>query len=255
MITTLMPLIELVLAQAAIYGGVFLRVGAMISVAPAFGSQSLPARLRLAGALAFTVIVAPLVPVTPILGAGALAGLVVIETCTGLFFGLLLRFFIHALQVAGTIAAQSTSLSQMFGGAQMDAQPVLSALLVWSGLTLAVITELHLKLVSYVLVSYELQPYGVLISAQNVAQLGVGTIAHSFALGFAIAAPFLAGSLIYNVTLGFINKAMPQLMVSFIGAPAVTFAGLILFGIGGALLLEHWLTVFWAFVADPGLPR
>ena len=39
----------------------FLRVGAAIALVPGFGEQSIPARIRLALALAFTVLIAPVV--------------------------------------------------------------------------------------------------------------------------------------------------------------------------------------------------
>ena len=47
-------------------------------------------------------------------------------------------------------------------------------------------------------------------------------MAASFALALSLAAPFVIASLLYNVALGVINKAMPQLMVAFVGAPAIT---------------------------------
>jgi flagellar biosynthetic protein FliR len=40
--------------------------------------------------------------------------------------------------------------------------------------------------------------------------------------------------------MGVINRAMPQLMVSFVGAPAITFGGLLLLALITPLLLEIW---------------
>ena len=59
-----------------------------------------------------------------------------------------------------------------------------------------------------------------------------------------IAAPFVIGSLLYNVALGIINRAMPQLMVAFIGAPALTWGGLALFAVAAPLILSVWLAAF-----------
>ena len=42
------------------------------------------------------------------------------EAVIGLCLGLALRFMVYALQTAGTIAAQATSLSQIMGGASPD---------------------------------------------------------------------------------------------------------------------------------------
>ncbi len=66
---------------------------------------------------------------------------------------------------------------------------------------------------------------------------GVGS---TFATGIQLALPFLVvGTLIY-AALGFINKAMPQLMVFFVAAPAITGTGLILFLIALPMILTHW---------------
>ena len=50
----------------------------------------------------------------------------------------------------------------------------------------------------------------------------------TFALAFSLAAPFVTAALLYNIALGVINRAMPQLSVTFIGAPALTAGGLLL---------------------------
>lgn len=254
MILDLLPLVELSLALAATYGLVFLRIGAMMMLVPGFGERSLPMRVRLSVALCFTVVIAPLVsPPDATQGLWSLVGLIACESLMGAFFGLLLRLFVHGLQTAGTIAAQSTSLSQIFGAsAGIDAQPALSAALVLGGLCLAVIAGLHLKLVDYMVLTYELQPAGTLPSRADLMQVGLGTIARCFGLGMSLAAPFLIASLIYNVTLGFINKAMPQLMVSFIGAPAATFAGLALLALAGPVILWQWVEAMDGFMLAPG---
>lgn len=76
-------------------------------------------------------------------------------------------------------------------------------------------------------------------------------VAHGFALAFRLAAPFVLAGLIYNVALGAINRAMPQLMVAFVGAPALTAGGLLLmvFCLPTAFLV--WHGDFSALLANP----
>ncbi|OZA12754.1 MAG: hypothetical protein B7Y02_06935 [Rhodobacterales bacterium 17-64-5] len=57
--------------------------------------------------------------------------------------------------------------------------------------------------------------------------------------------------MIYNLALGAINRAMPQLAVSMVGAPALTLGGLALLAVATPLLLAVWLEAFQAFLADP----
>jgi len=234
---------------------VFLRVGALVSVLPAFGEQSIPVRIRLGIALAFAIIVAPAIPELNELerpqGFEILV-LTVPEAVTGLFFGILLRFFVFTLQIAGSIAAQSTSLSQIFGGsAGVDPQPAMGHVLVVSGLALAAMMGLHVQFAAYIIHSYEMVPFGVLLESRDVMQLGLERISATFALGFSLSAPFVIASLLYNVTLGVINRAMPQLMVSFVGAPAITAGGLLILAIAAPLMLIVWLEAFANFIMMP----
>ena len=234
---------------------VFIRVGAMIATLPAFGDQPVPMRVRLALTLVFTLIVAPGIAteITPtpdtFLKAFEVLGK---EVITGLFFGLFLRFFILALQIAGSIAAQSTSLSQIFGGTTgVDPQPAIGHLLVVAGTALAALSGLHIQVAAYILNSYAFVPFGSGIKGQTFVEVGVSEISRTFSLGFTLAAPFLIASLVYNVILGVINRAMPQLMVSFVGAPAITAGGLLILFLASPFMLSIWNITFADFMRAP----
>lgn len=231
---------------------VFLRVGAIVSLLPVFGEQSIPTRVKLGLAFAFTIIVVPAAPSIPVPASWfANFGLLLAETLTGLFLGLMLRFFVLALQVAGAIAAQSTSLSQLFGGGGMDPLPAIGHLLVIGGLALATIFGLHVQFAEFMIHSYTLVPLGNIIPAEMITQAGVAEVARSFALAFTLAAPFVIASLVYNVTLGIINRAMPQLMVAFVGAPAITAGGLIILTLAAPLMLTLWIDAMGQFLMNP----
>lgn len=232
---------------------VFLRVGAAMAVLPAFGERSIPERLRLVLALSFTAVVAPAVApaITERLADASLAGLIAPEVIVGLAIGLVIRLFVLALQTAGSIAAQSTSLSQLFGGGAVDAQPAIGHLMLVAGLALAVMGGLHVRLASFLILSYDLLSFGVFPNAADLSQWGIGQVAQSFALAFSLAAPFVIASLIYNVALGVINRAMPQLMVAFVGAPAITLGGLLLLLLALPALLGVWSGTLTDFLSAP----
>ena len=61
----------------------------------------------------------------------------------------------------------------------------------------------------------------------------------------------MVASFIYNLTLGVINRAMPQLMVAFVGAPFTTLGGLVLLLLATPIMLHHWLGALDAFLANP----
>jgi len=227
---------------------VFLRVGAAMALLPAFGEATVPMRVRLALALAFSAVVAPAVmPALATAGPAAAAG----EVVAGLLIGLALRLAVMALQIAGTMAAQATSLSQFFGGAGADPQPALTQLLLMAGLALAVASGLHVRVAAALVASYDVLPPGPPVAAWQAAEWGVGRIGQAFALAFALAAPFTVAGLVYNLALGVINRAMPQLMVAFVGAPALTLGGLALMALALPAILAVWSGAVAPILAAP----
>lgn len=255
MTEALAPLVAFLDEWLQVAALVFVRVGAVMALLPAFGEQTIPVRVRLGLTIVFSAIVFPAVAET--VGAQEqdmtqFIARVGTEAMAGLVFGLGLRLFVLALQIAGTIAAQSTSLSQIFGGsAGADPQPAMGHVLNIAGLALIALLGLHVKAAEYLILSYDFIPFGSLPAAESLAEIGVGEVRRCFALAFVLAAPFLIASLIYNVTLGVINRAMPQLMVAFVGAPAITAGGLILLLLAAPVMLTLWADALGTFMSDP----
>ena len=129
--------------------------------------------------------------------------------------------------------------------------PAFGHVLVVAGLALFVSLKLHVRAAAYLALSYDMLPPGQLPLTLALSSWETGEIARAFALGFSLAAPFLIASLIYNVALGAINRAMPQLMVSFVGAPAITAGGLILLLVTAPLALSIWARGLGHFMGAP----
>lgn len=228
---------------------VFLRVGGTMAMMPAFGEQMIPARVRLVLGFAFTAVVLP--GAMPALPGFTLGFWLMGEIAIGLLLGMMLRLFVLCLQMAGTMAAQATSLSQLFGGSAGEPQPAVGELLTLAGLAIAVHLGLHVKVVELFIGSYDALPPGKVPNVELIRQWGLSGTAQAFSLAFSIAAPFVIAGLVYNVALGAINRAMPQLMVSFVGAPAITMGGLVLLSVALPSGLAVWQGAFDSFMANP----
>ncbi len=227
------------------FAHVFLRVGAMMAVLPAFGEQAVPARIKLGAAIAFTLISSPVISSQQTSHPENLGMMLGAEVVVGLLLGLLFRFFVLALQTAGSIAANVMSLSQLFGGGVgTDPQPAFSTLMVVAGLALACMFGLHVYVIEALILSYDLFPLGKLPDGSDVAAWGIEKVARCFALGLSLAGPFVVASIVYNLGLGVINRAMPQLMVAFVGAPAISMGGLVLLLVASPFILAYWINVF-----------
>ncbi len=243
-LTQLMVPAEGMILHAAL---VFLRAGAMVALLPALGEQALPQRVKLAAAVAITAIVAPGVAVPAAPGAADL----IAEAATGLCLGFGIRLMVLGLQMAGTMAAQSVSLAQMFSGAGPEPAPVIANLLVLSGVVLFLALGGLARSVELLLLSYQLVPAGRPPDPSVLAAWGLARVAQVFALSFALAAPFVLAALLYNLALGVINRAMPMLMVSLIGAPALTLGVLVLLALAAPVLLGAWRAALEQAMASP----
>ena len=240
-----MDLIAPYLGQATPWMVLFMTVIARLSfvvfMMPGIGDQVISARTRLfvllgmSAAIASTgVVEAPDAP-----GIGDLVMLLGSEVVIGFGLGALLRLSVWMLTIAGTVIAQSIGLAQFLGVAlEHEAQTVTSNMLALAGTTILLTANYHVAVVDGLMGLYTEIPLG------EVAQVSWPMIFDSFfkALSFALmlAWPFVAANLLYNICLGFINKALPSLMVAFVGAPFMVGAGVMLLAISIAGMLIIW---------------
>lgn len=226
---------------------VFLRIGAAVALLPALGEGLLPARVRLAMALLLCLIVTPAVTLPSNESMAHLTHApsldlqrACIEVFAGLMLGASLRFALLCLQTAGTLAAQSLSLAQMFNGTGLEPQPIISNLFILLGLVLFCTAGGATAAVEWLVKSYDIIPIGHWPDVEQLTIWAVARTGQVLAFSFSLAAPFFVCVLLYNLALGAINRAMPMLMVILIGAPALSLGGLVLLAMTAPLLLQHW---------------
>jgi flagellar biosynthetic protein FliR len=232
---------------------VFLRATPVMSLFPGFGESTVPVRIKLGLAVALTVVVTPAVrqDIGSVPPFERMVPLLLIETGVGLLLGIGIRLFLLALQTAGSMTAQATSLSQILGPSGSTPMPAMGEVLVVAALALAMMLGLHVRVAEMFIMSYTLFPIGSVPDAGAVADWGVSQVGAAFSLAFRLAAPFLIVSIIYNLALGIINRAMPQLMVVFVGAPAISAAGLVGLMLLSPVMLTVWMRALETFVANP----
>lgn len=230
----------------------FVRIGAMAALMPGIGDPVVPQRVKLAVVIVYALVLSPLLA-DRLADAGvepsflALGG----EAVAGLILGVGLRLFLVALQTAAAIIAQATTLSQLFAGAAPEPQPAMGNLFLIAAVTLAITAGLHVKAAELLLLSYDILPAGGRPSAADGVDWSVSLIGRTFSLAFTLAAPFVIASLVYNLALGAINRAMPTLMVSMVGAPALVLGALALLAVASPFLLAAWLAAFSEHLAQP----
>lgn len=166
------------------------------------------------------------------------------EVLIGAMYGITFRSIIFSLQISGAIIAQSISIAQILGAnVAHDAQSSISNILMVSGVTLLAISGFLEITIFTILDSYRIFPIGGTVDPHDVLLIILHSFKSTFQLSIQLSMPFLLLAAYYNLLLAVVNRSMPQLLVSFIGVPAVLAASLALFlGIAEPVLQEWRLT-------------
>lgn len=251
----LAPLFEMAGLVAFVAVGVFARVGAALFLVPGLGERAVPVRVRLGAAFALALILAPMV--APLAGrapetAAGLARVVLAEAAAGLVIGLAFRLLVIALQTAGAIAAQNISVAQMFGaGVAPEPEPTIAMLLGMGGIVLALEAGLHVHLVAALAGLYGPLPFGEVPLAGALAEWSVARVSEVFGFGLSLALPFIAIAFAYNLALGALNRAMPQLLVALVGAPLLIGLGMLTLHLALPEIFARWGAALANVFADP----
>ncbi len=236
-----LPLSDDLTAWIALFMTVVARLSFIIFFMPGIGEQVIPTRARaflLIGiALAMTTSGFITGPVSTDLTT--LFGLLVTEIFIGFALGVMLRATIWMMTIAGSVIAQSIGLSQFLAPAlEHEAQTLTANLLSMAGAAVLLSANFHVEVIVSLMRLYTDIPLGALtlFSGPMLAQ----SLYSAFGFALLLAWPFVAVNLLYNVSLGFINKALPSLMVAFVGAPFMVGAGTMMLALSIAGLLIAW---------------
>ncbi|HTI66172.1 MAG TPA: flagellar biosynthetic protein FliR [Caulobacteraceae bacterium] len=242
---------------AEVYGAglVFCRVGSLIMLLPGIGEASVPPRIRLSLALVLTLAFYPIlragIPAVP--GTvGGVGAQILIELAIGLAIGSLLRLFLGALVVAGETVSLQTTLSFAQTANPLGGQPTttVATFLTLLGLTLVFATDLHQMFIAAIINSYGMFPAGRGFSVGDFGQLSIQTMSQTFALGIQLAAPVIVFSLVFNIAVGFIGRAMPQFQIFFVATPLSVLLGLSILALTLGVFGLVWVDKFRTFVGQ-----
>ena len=213
----------------------FCRIGACFLVMPGLSSVRVPMQIRLFVALAATggLLVLLWDQIYPYVDRrpGVLVPRIVSELLIGVLIGLLARLYILALQFMGAAIAMLVGYGGMSGPGIEDGEPqaALGAIISFSALLLLFIFDFHHEIIRALVASYQIAPLDVLFNPQSALIDVTDTLSESFLVVLRLGSPFVAYSLLVNLTIGFVNKLVPQIPVYFISLPFVIAAGLIIF--------------------------
>ena len=220
---------ELILENMVLWSAPFLRVSAMLLIAPVFSASGVSVRFRVLLAVLIAALAAPIIPTPPTTDLFSASGLLMAirEVGIGFAIGFVLQLVFGAVVYAG----QAVSMTMGLGFAMaVDPQngvqvPVLSQMYVILATLLFLSLDGHLILIATVIDSYQILPpnlSGIPVSSLGeVAALG----SKVFASGISLALPAMAAMLMVNVTFGVITRTAPQLNIFAVGFPMTLMGG------------------------------
>jgi flagellar biosynthetic protein FliR len=92
--------------------------------------------------------------------------------------------------------------------------------------------------------SYSVMPLGAGFNPQSALITLTDTLSQTFMIMLRLASPFILYGLVFNVTIGLINKLAPQIPIYFISLPFLIIGGMILLYFGVSSLLEIFTAGF-----------
>ncbi|OQW57532.1 MAG: flagellar biosynthetic protein FliR [Proteobacteria bacterium SG_bin9] len=241
--------ISLLPALAAAFMLTFARIGAMVMLMPGLGELSVPTRIKLAIALALTLIIMPLHRSAYQVDMNSMAPMLVLlvhEILIGLVIGATARVALSALSVAGSVIAQQLGLGFVTAVDPTLGQQgaVIANFLTILALTLLFATDMHYLIIAALNESYRIFAPGELLGTGDVAALATKTFALAFKIGTQLAAPFLVFGLVFNIGLGVLARMMPQMQVYFVGVPLSIVIGFLIFAIVIVAMMGTYLDYF-----------
>lgn len=223
---------------------VFLRIGSAMVAMPGFAVSYVTERQRLSIALAVTVVLVPFLssylPPAPTDFLEFLR-IALFEIIYGLFMGIYMQIMYSALNLVGNFAGQAISFSnaQVFDPTFQNQSIVIETFLSLVALTVIFVTDLHHLMLSAVIDSYKIFPVGSALPVADFSDFLSQTVNKSFIIGFKIASPFIAFSIVFYVGMGLVSRLMPQLNIFFLSLPLQIYLGL------GLLFLTTPIMILW----------
>jgi flagellar biosynthetic protein FliR len=217
----------------------FLRVLAMLSVAPVFSMRAIPIRVKIGLALMVAVCAQATLGGQPVVSVNSpqALGTVVQQVAVGVAIGFAVRLVFASVELAGEIIGLQMGLNfasffDPASGAQVSAVGRFFGNI---ALLLFIVINGHLLVLMAVVTSFERFPvdgnFLQSINSMRVFDLGSAL----FSSAFWLALPMISLLLFVNLTLGIISRIAPQMNIFAVGFPVTLTVGMI--GITGTLTM------------------
>ena len=222
----------------------FVRISALFMVAPVFGAQMVPVRIRVMLAFTLSLLVAPLLPGVPSVDPVSMPGMVVLlqQVLIGVAMGFMVHMVFQTLVIAGEAIANGMGLgfARMVDPANGVQVPVISQFLIIMATLLFVTLNGHLMLIDLVVRSFVMLPIGEAGITPAGFRMVAGWGSQMFIGALLVALPAVTAMLVVNISMGVITRAAPQLNIFAVGFPLMILLGFIFVALSTPSMLQQF---------------
>lgn len=216
----------------------FCRIGGCFMTLPGLSSARITVQIRLMIALAVSMAVLPLMWETLYVQTKVSSGDYIVliggEVFIGATMGLIARYITLGLQFAGTAMSMSIGYNAAPSQGILEGEPEsdITTIISFTAVVLLFMTDFHHMIIQTIVRSYEFMPIGEGFKTQMALVSVTDTLTDTFLLMLQLASPFIIYGLIFNLSIGMVNKLAPQIPIYFISIPFILTGGLILLYLG-----------------------
>ncbi|MDA8441521.1 MAG: flagellar biosynthetic protein FliR [Peptococcaceae bacterium] len=212
---------------------VLFRWAGFVMLAPVFGAKTVPTYIKIGLAMAFTVVVFPIVShgYTPPSNLIEYGMALVQETMVGLSIGFISQKILYVLQGAGQIIDLQMGLAI---GSLLDpingvASPLSGNFYTVVATLLLLATNAHYYLIAAMVRSYSFIPLqGSIQINHSLVDFAMQFVTGTFVESIQIALPIWGVLVITEIFLGFVSKALPQMNIFALSFPLKIILGFLL---------------------------
>ncbi|MEF3191837.1 MAG: flagellar type III secretion system protein FliR [Campylobacterales bacterium] len=200
----------------------FARFSSLLAFLPFFSHMTIPVQVKAALAFYLTILFFPMVqpPHFP-LTAGYIIIALLSEATFGFVVGLILQFVLGYLVMAGEKISMvmGFSMASTIDPMTMQNSPIISQFLNMMALMFLLLFDGHHWMIEFIGHSLTNIPLGGFLITEDLFNVSMKMMANLFAIGFMIAFPIMALSLLSDIIFGMIMKTIPTFNLLVIGFP------------------------------------
>jgi len=200
----------------------FFRFASLFIAIPIFSHQSIPPSIKASMAFIFTVVLYPSMPALQIdINLPSLVLAILSEFMFGLAIGIILQLAYNVITFAGGIISfmMGFSMASAIDPQSGVSMPIISQFLSLMGLMILLSINLHHWILLFINDSIVKVPLGGFLMKEDLFNYIMHATANMLVVGFMIAFPIIALSMLADIIFGMLMKTMPQFNLLVIGFP------------------------------------